>query len=53
MNDENGKKNTVADENYMNLAEKMLFPELCLVLGKDKDAVHNLITDSVNKRVTN
>lgn len=48
-----GKKNTVADENYLNLAEKMLFSELCLVLGKDKEEVHNLITESVNKRTMN
>lgn len=48
-----GKKNTVADENYLNLAEKMLFSELCLVLGKDKEEVHNLITESVNKRIMN
>lgn len=50
---EKGKKNTVADENYLNLAEKMLFSELCLVLGKEKDEVHNLIAESVNKRATN
>lgn len=50
---EKGKKNTVADENYLNLAEKMLFSELCLVLGKNKDEVHNLIAESVNKRGTN
>ena len=53
VNDEKGKKNTVADENYLNLAEKMLFSELCLVLGKNKDEVHNLIAESVNKRGTN
>lgn len=50
---EKGKKNTVVDENYLNFAEKMLFSELCLVLRKGKDEVHNLITESVNKRVTN
>lgn len=50
---EKGKKNTVVDENYLNLAEKMLFSELCLVLGKDKDEVHNLIAETLNKRVTN
>ena len=47
---EKGKKNTVLDENYLNLAEKMLFSELCLVLGKNKDEVHNLIAESVNKK---
>ncbi len=47
---EKGKKNTVADESYLNLAEKMLFSELCLVLGKNKDEVHNFIAESVNKK---
>ena len=47
---EKGKKNTVADENYLKLAEKMLFSELCLVLRKEKEEVHNLITESVNRR---
>ena len=47
---EKGKKNTVVDENYLKLAEKMLFSELCLVLRKEKEEVHNLITESVNRR---
>ena len=47
---EKGKKNTVADENYLKLAEKMLLSELCLVLGKEKVEVNNLITESVNRR---
>ena len=49
----NGKKNTVADEIYLGLAEKILFSELCLVLGKDKDEIQNLIVESVNKLVIN
>ncbi|MDD6233251.1 MAG: CarD family transcriptional regulator [Frisingicoccus sp.] len=46
---EQGKKNTAADEYYLTLAKKHLFSELCLVLGKDKEEVHNLIVDAVNK----
>ncbi len=38
---EKGKKNTVVDERYLTLAEKHLFSELCLVLGKDKEEIHN------------
>lgn len=44
---EKGKKNTVADEYYLNLAEKHLFSELCLVLGKDKEEIHHLILEVV------
>lgn len=44
-----GKKSTTVDEYYMSLAEKLLFSEMCLVLDKDKEEVHNLITESVNK----
>ena len=47
---EKGKKNTVVDEIYLKLAEKMLFSELCLVLRKEKEEVHNLITESVKRR---
>ena len=46
---EKGKKNTVADEHYLTLAEKHLFSELCLVLGKTKEEVHDLIVAAVNK----
>jgi len=46
---EKGKKNTVADEHYLNLAEKHLFSELCLVLRKTKEEVHNLIVEAVNR----
>ena len=45
---EEGKKTTVADEYYLNTAEKYLFQELCLVLGKTKEEVHSIILDSVN-----
>lgn len=48
---EKGKKNTVADEYYLNLAEKHLFSELCLVLGKDKEEIHHLILEAVNQPI--
>ena len=48
-----GKKNTVADENYLNLAERLLFSELCLVLGMEKNEVHDLMKEYVNKRAAN
>lgn len=37
------------DEHYLTLAEKLLFSELCLALKKDKEEVHNLIVEAVNK----
>jgi len=46
---EQGKKSTAVDEHYMSLAEKLFFSEMCLVLDKDKEEVHNLIMDAVNK----
>lgn len=47
---EKGKKNTAADEHYLALAEKLLFSELCLVLGKSKEEVQNLIVETINKK---
>ena len=46
---EQGKKSTAVDEHYLTLAERLLFSELCLALKKDKDEVHNLIVEAVNK----
>lgn len=46
---EQGKKSTAVDEHYLTLAEKLLFSELCLALKKDKEEVHNLIVEAVNK----
>jgi len=47
---EKGKKNTLADEHYLAMAEKLLFSELCLVLGKNKEEVQNLIAETINKK---
>ena len=47
---EKGKKNTAADEHYLALAEKILFSELCLVLGKNKEEVQKLIIEAINKK---
>ena len=44
-----GMKNTVADKKYLGLAEKLLFSELRVVLGKDNEEVYALIKKSVEK----
>lgn len=46
---EQGKKSIAVDEHYLTLAEKLLFSELCVVLGQNKEEVHNLIVEAVNK----
>lgn len=46
---EQGKKSTAVDEHYLTLAEKLLFSELCLALKKEKEEVHSLILEAVNK----
>lgn len=46
---EQGKKSTAVDEYYLTLAEKLFFSELCFVLKKDKEEIHNLIAEAVNK----
>ena len=47
---EKGKKNTLADEHYLTLAEKILFSELCLALEKTKEEVQNFIEEKINKK---
>lgn len=47
---EKGMKSTVADEHYLNLAEKYLFSELCFVLNKNSEEVHELIVEAVNNQ---
>ena len=46
---EQGKKNTMVDEKYLNLAEKHLLSELCVVLGKNKDEVQKLLEAAADK----
>ena len=40
---EQGKKVIAVDEYYSSLAEKLFFSEMCLVLGKDKEEILDLI----------
>ena len=42
-----GKKNTIVDERYFKLAENNLYEELAFALGKDKESMIQIITDSI------
>lgn len=44
---EQGKKNTATDERYFRLAEDSLYAELAFALGKDKNEMQQIITDTI------
>lgn len=47
---EKGKKNTISDIKYFQTAEKLLYGELGMALGKQKEEVCQLIIDYIEKR---
>ena len=44
-----GKKSTVSDERYFRLAENYLYSELALALGKRKEEMRQLISDTIKQ----
>ncbi len=47
---EQGKKSTATDERYFKLAEDSLYSELAFALGKEKNEMRQLITDTIENR---
>ncbi len=47
--EEQGKKVTAIDERYFRMAENALYSELAHALNKDKDNMHELISDLINE----
>jgi CarD family transcriptional regulator len=45
-----GKKNTAVDERYFKQAEDLLFAEIAFALGKNKDEIHDYITDMIRHK---
>ncbi len=46
---EQGKKSTATDERYFKLAEDHLYAELAFALGKDKNEMRQIITDTIDQ----
>ncbi|MBR2948553.1 MAG: CarD family transcriptional regulator [Lachnospiraceae bacterium] len=44
---EQGKKNMAVDEYYLNLTEKIILSELCLVLNKDQGEIRDLFMKTI------
>ena len=47
---EQGKKNTVTDERYFKLAEDQLYAELAIAIGKEKNEIGKIITDTIDQK---
>lgn len=43
-----GKKITATDERYLNAAQEVLFTEVAIATGKDKDEVKDLVFDAIS-----
>ena len=44
-----GKKCTAMDERYFKLAENTLYSELAFAIGRDKDEMYDIITDTIRQ----
>lgn len=50
MREEQGKKNTAVDERYFKQAEELLYAEIAFALGKNKNEISDLITNTIRSR---
>jgi len=50
LREDQGKKNTAVDERYFKQAEELLYAEIAFALGKNKDEISSLITNTIKTR---